>query len=124
MARLLCFILVKTNAKIYRELITSFKITSDMKTSITVPANNFLSCTSYQFFSKMRVEKIFAGICQDRIQVHLRPRPHKSGHFLNRVLFYRDSCGQDLKPLCRALLIDVVSVSGFTGFVWTEGRFV
>ena len=36
---------------------------------------------------------------------------------LKPYIFYPDPCGRGLKPLLSA-----VSVSGFTGFVWTEGR--
>ena len=39
--------------------------------------------------------------------------------YLEPHIFYPDSCGGSLKPLLRA-----VSVSGLTGLVWTEGRFV
>ena len=57
MARLLCFILVKTNAKIYQEIITFFKITNDMKISITLQKILYV----IPVFSKGRVKKMFAG---------------------------------------------------------------
>lgn len=46
-ARLLCFILVKTSAKIYQELITSFKITNDMHMKISITVKNFVRHTSF-----------------------------------------------------------------------------
>ena len=54
----------------------------------------------------------------------LRPCPHESGHFWNSIFFIWIRVNGALNRLRRAVSKNTVSLTGFTGFVWTEGRFV
>ena len=49
--------------------------------------------------------------------------PWRIWPFLKPHIFYLDPCGQGLKPLCSAVSKRCSFVSGFTGYVWTEGLF-
>ena len=56
--------------------------------------------------------------------MHLKPCPHESGHFWNRIFFILIRPEEALNHSGERLQNNTVLMTGFTGFVWTEGRFV
>ena len=56
--------------------------------------------------------------------MHLKPCPHESGHFWNRIFFILIRPDEALNHSGDRLQNNTVLMTGFTGFVRTEGRFV
>ena len=56
--------------------------------------------------------------------MHLKPCPHESGHFWNRIFFILIRPDEALNHSGERLQNNTVLMTGFTGFVRTEGRFV
>ena len=56
--------------------------------------------------------------------MHLKPCPHESGHFWNDIFFILIRLDEALNHSGERLQNNTVLMTGFTGFVWTEGRFV
>ena len=56
--------------------------------------------------------------------MHLKPCRHESGHFWNRIFFILIRLDEALNHSGERPQNNTVLMTGFTGFVWTEGRFV
>ena len=82
-------------------------------------------------FTKLS-DKREPNVCSFLMRLHfcLRPYPHQSGHFGNRVFFFYKYYPRGFlwtAPSTRSVerfKEDEVSLSRFTGMVWTESHFV